>query len=458
MFLGAGARWWGWMADIQFLPSLLSLNIGVIAVTLAVTLLLGRIYCSVICPLGILQDVSLNLRQRLGRAKVRRQAKSGAKPDRTAVKRFSFSPERKWLRYGVLALSVAAYLAGAQVAIALIAPYSSYGRIVRSFIELGRPGGSAILIAAGLLCFVLITGLSAAWGRTWCNNICPVGSVLSLLSRVSLYKPVIDSSRCTGCHSCEKGCKASCIDSDTRTIDASRCIDCFDCLDNCKSGAISFSPSWGGRKSSSSETDGKGRRAFISTMAVLTAGGLAKAQDIKTDGGLAPVQPKVNPERETRLVPFGAGSEANFYSRCTACQLCVSSCPSHVLRPSTDIRHLLQPQMVFTDGHCRPECTVCADVCPAGAILPLKAEEKLSIRIGVAKVNLDLCLVGKDDIDCGNCARHCPVGAIRMVQKDGHHIPVVMEDRCIGCGACEHLCPSRPLSAITVNGYSTHIR
>ena len=185
----------------------------------------------------------------------------------------------------------------------------------------------------------------------------------------------------------------------------------------------------------------------------------AQAQNKRLDGGLATVIDKQVPERRERLVPPGAQGVGHFYDRCTACQLCVSNCPNGVLRPSTDLEHFLQPMMGYEKGYCRPECTVCSSLCPAGAILPVKKEEKLLVKIGTARVDFDLCLAYKGEAKCGNCARHCPSGAIRMVDdENGRRMPVVSEEQCIGCGACEYLCPSRPISAITVDGLSTHVR
>ena len=162
-------------------------------------------------------------------------------------------------------------------------------------------------------------------------------------------------------------------------------------------------------------------------------------------------------------VPFGALSVKDFYQHCTACQLCVSQCPNGVLRPSTSLEHLMQPEMSYERGWCRVECNRCAQVCPSGPIRNYSIEEKTTMHIGVAKVNLDLCVVNRDGVSCGNCSRHCPSGAIMMVRKDPSdkdslRIPTVDESRCIGCGACEFLCPSRPLSAIWVNGLKVHRR
>lgn len=449
LFVGIGHQWWGWMAKLQFLPSCMALNFAAIAFVLLLTLVFGRIYCSVICPMGVFQDLVIRVRKLL--------SPKGRKPKRHFVK------EPRIVRYGVLALVIMTALTFSQLLLTILAPYSAYGRMVRSIVGLSR-GESlapALLITAAAT-LVVICVCAWIWGRGWCNTVCPVGSVLGLVSRFSLFKVSIDQSQCVSCRKCEKGCKSSCIDIDTHTIDHSRCVDCFDCLDSCPKGGIKFRFSLPRKAKTGPVTESvdKGRRAFMATTA-LVGGSLALgAQNKRLDGGLADVIDKTSPERSERLVPFGAESVKDFYDRCTACQLCVSNCPNGVLRPSTDIGHFLQPQMGYEKGWCRPECTTCSQVCPAGAIRPLKAEEKLTHKIGTAKVNLSLCLAAKDEAGCGNCSRHCPVGAVRMVKTDGYHrnIPVVAEAQCIGCGACEYLCPARPISAITVDGISVHIK
>jgi ferredoxin len=122
----------------------------------------------------------------------------------------------------------------------------------------------------------------------------------------------------------------------------------------------------------------------------------------------------------------------------------------------------MQPEASFENGWCRPECSVCSQVCPAGAILPVTPEERSAIHVGTATVDLSLCVVNRDNVSCGNCHRHCPTGAIMLVRRDPDdphslHIPTVDEQKCIGCGACEYLCPSRPISAIKVNGLKIHV-
>ena len=472
LFMGIGQDWWGWMAKLQFLPSLMALNFLVVAGILLLTFLFGRIYCSFICPLGVFQDVVIWIRRTSGKllqkrqtARIRRLKEQGSstKPSvRQYTKRFGYLKEHKWVRYSVLVLSIVSIFTSGQMLIALIAPYSAYGRMVRSIVAAGSGSVTIPLIITGLLTCIIIAVCAWMWGREYCNTICPVGTTLSLISRFSLFRPVIDESRCIGCGKCARGCKSSCIDFKSHKIDYSRCVDCFDCIESCQDDALHYKIKGFGRKTTAPlketavNTD-PGRRAFLMTGAMVTAGIAAKAQD-HMHGGLADVIDKKAPERSMRLVPFGAGSVKSFYDHCTACQLCVSACRNGVLRPSSDLEHFLQPFMSYENGYCRPECTSCSQVCPAGAIKPVSVEEKQTIRIGVAHVNLDLCLPAQGKDSCGNCSYHCPSGAIRMVRQPGsrNQVPTLSEERCIGCGACENLCPSRPISAITVDGLSIH--
>ena len=179
------------------------------------------------------------------------------------------------------------------------------------------------------------------------------------------------------------------------------------------------------------------------------------------DGGLAELEDKVAPERQTPLTPPGSLSFEFFAQHCTGCQLCVSECPNNVLRPSTDLLHLMLPEMSYERGHCRPECTRCGEVCPAGAIKPIDKEEKSSTQIGHAVFIEKNCVAVTDGVECGNCSRHCPAGAIEMValneeDEESPWVPAVNEEACIGCGACEYVCPARPFSAIMVEGHEVH--
>ena len=204
---------------------------------------------------------------------------------------------------------------------------------------------------------------------------------------------------------------------------------------------------------------GISRKKFLSIGALFAFTATVKAS--KVDGGLAFIEDKKAPKRSTPVVPPGSQSLRNFNRHCTACQLCVSACPNQVLRPSTDPARLMQPEMSFERGYCRPECTRCSHVCPTGAILPITREEKSATQLGHAVWIKENCLVTKEGVHCDNCAQHCPTGAIQMVaadpaNKQSLQFPVVNPERCIGCGACENLCPARPFSALYVEGNQSH--
>ena len=447
---GMAKEWLGRTAKIQFLPALLALNVVTVLALVVLTLLVGRAYCSVICPLGVMQDVISRI------SGLRKKKKS----------RFSYSGEKKWLRYGILVIFVVALVAGLTPLAALLAPYSSYGRMVSSVVS---PSLSPVAIVAAVS-FVVVAIMSWLGGRTYCNTICPVGTILGFFSRFALFRPVINTSKCNSCKRCAKKCKASCIDAKNHRIDYSRCVACMDCIKNCKHGALTLRYALNnkacnnGKSSSdkcSNENTDSSLRSFLTLSATLAATSLVKAQEKKVDGGLAAIEDKKKPERATRLVPPGAKSLRHFSQHCTACQLCVSECPNNVLRPSTNLDTLMQPEMSYEDGYCRPECTRCSEVCPAGAIRPITVAEKSSTRIGHAVWIKKNCLPVADGVECGNCARHCPSGAIFMVHIDANDdespkIPVIDTERCIGCGACENLCPARPFSAIYVEGHERH--
>lgn len=421
----------GWMPKVQLLPALLALNVVMVVAILLVTLLLGRFYCAVVCPMGVMQDVFTWLGGLLMGKRRRRE-------------RFRYRKPQNWLRYVVMGLFVLLMVLGLNGIATLIAPYSAYGRMVTHLFGTGWP--MAIAIAT----LVVIGGISLVWGRLWCNTICPVGSLLSLVSRYSILGIRIDRSKCVGCRQCEHACKSMCINIDDKTVDHSRCVNCFTCLGKCKVGAISWTTRRGAGKGSD-DVDGS-RRKFVATSLAVGTAMAVEAQEQKFDGGLAVLENKSVPVRRTALKPFGARSEKNFSTRCTGCQLCVSQCPEHVLRPSTKLTSLMQPEMNYSDGYCRMSCTRCSDVCPSGAIHPITKEEKTAISIGVAVVLKDNCLSATGKDQCGACARHCPAAAISMVNG----LPSVNESRCLGCGACEYYCPARPMAAIYVEGREVH--
>jgi ferredoxin len=478
-FTGAMHTWFGWLANIQLLPAVLALNLAVIIALALLTLLFGRVYCSVICPLGVMQDI-------ISWFSGKRKGKKN---------RFTFKKENKWLRYGVLVLFIVLMVAGANAVAILIAPYSAYGRIVTALFEPLYDWGNNLLAAVSahfgsyafyptevylkslpvlivaVVTLVVLVVLAWTGGRTWCNNICPVGTVLGLLSRFSLFRPTINTDQCINCGICGKRCKATCIDTKNHQIDYSRCVACFDCIDNCHSGAIKYRFAYGKKQSEAKPQAVSGkqnenrngvadRRAFITGLALVAGAATVEAKKKKLAEGVARLEDKQIPPRETFPVPAGSISRKHFYSHCTACQICITNCPNNVLRPSARLATLMQPEMHFDQGFCRIECNRCTQLCPADAIRPVDSiADKSAIQIGHAVVIPDNCVVNRDGVSCGNCARHCPTGAITMVASEANpkrKVPAVNPEQCIGCGACEYHCPARPVSAIYVEGHEVH--
>ena len=463
-FTGTAHHCFSWMPKLQLLEAILALNVVALVFLIAMTLVFGRIYCSIICPLGILQDII------------------GWVGKKVKKNRYTFSKAVSWLRYTMLGVMVVALVAGIGSIVQLLAPYSAFGRIATTLLQpLYKMGNNVlaaisehydnyafyhtetgvpnitIVLAIACVTLVVLAVLAYHNGRTYCNTICPVGTVLSFLSRFSWMKIQFDADKCKNCSLCTKNCKAACIDFKNHQVDYSRCVVCGDCIESCKFGALGYSCST--RDTSNTSVD-PSKRSFLLASAMMTTAALAQEAKM-TDGGLADIEDKVAPERQTPLTPPGSLSAANMAKKCTGCQLCVSECPNQVLRPGTNWMSIMQPTMSYELGYCRPECTRCSEVCPAGAIKPIQKEEKSSIQIGHAVWVKKNCIPLTDGVSCGNCARHCPVGAIEMVPSDPDDeeslkIPVVNESRCIGCGACENLCPARPFSAIYVEGHEVH--
>ncbi len=468
-FTGTLHAYLGWLAKLQFLPAVLALNVAAIVLTLALTLIFGRLYCSVICPLGILQDIISALHNRRKR------------------NRYNYSPAKRWLRYGVLVAFVVALAAGLGSVAALIEPYSAYGRIASSLLQPLYIAANNVLagiaehldsyafyeqdvwlkslptLIVAVATLVVVGALAWRGGRTYCNTICPVGTFLSLFARFSLFKVRIDGDKCVKCGLCARNCKASAIDIASGNVDYSRCVACGTCLNHCLKDALHYAPALRPAKGEGGKDAADSSRRSLQLAAAIATTTAAMAQEKKkVDGGLAEIADKQVPKRHTPIAPPGSNSMSHLARHCTACQLCVAACPNGVLRPSDAIDRLMKPEMSFERGYCRPECTRCGEVCPTGAIDRVTKADKSATHVGHAVWIKKNCVVVTDDVDCGNCARHCPTGAIEMVPLDpdneeGHYIPAVNEAACIGCGACENLCPARPLPAIYVEGHEVHV-
>ncbi|MDD2476304.1 MAG: 4Fe-4S binding protein, partial [Dysgonamonadaceae bacterium] len=262
------------LAEIQFIPALLSLNIIVLVSLVLLTLVFGRIYCSTVCPMGIYQDIVSWLSKRVKRKK-----------------RYTHSPAKNILRWVTLLLVFIAFLFGFTFLVGLLDPYGAYGRITTHLFRPAYLAGNNLLVAIftrfnnytfyrvsiySLSVFSTVVALFTlvgvgllAWrnGRTLCNTLCPVGTVLGFISRFSLFKVQFDSDKCNSCGLCTMKCKASCINSKELTVDYSRCINCFNCIDACKRDAMHYKPIWSKTRETREAIDveiNQSKRRFLS--------------------------------------------------------------------------------------------------------------------------------------------------------------------------------------------------
>lgn len=463
-----------WLAEaagrVQLVPALLALPALGAALAVAgaalLTLLLGRVYCSTLCPLGTLQDLAI----RLGRLR-----RPGRPRPRT---RFRFAPARHRLQLALAAAAGLLAAAGALQALQLLEPFSSFGRILAALLRplaaLGWNGlvlalssagvyglapvaaphvsWGALAVAAGWL--LGISALALSRGRLFCNLLCPAGALLQLLSRRPAVRIGIDEARCNGCGLCERSCKAGCIDAATRRVEVAACVGCFDCLDACPRDGVRLEVGWHRPAPAVPRAADPARRALLAAPALLLARRALAA---------APIPGPDPRDARAPITPPGSRDRGRFTDRCTACHLCVAACPTQVLRPSLaayGLAGLLQPRLAYDHGACAPDCTRCGQVCPTGAILPLPLAEKHLAQVGRARFVKADCVVEVKRKACGACAEHCPTKAISMVPygapAERLKIPEVKEEACIGCGACEHPCPTEPRKAIWVEARSPH--
>lgn len=455
------------IALTQFIPSLLSLTAALtfagISFILFITLALffGRVYCSTLCPLGILQDII---------SKISKKIKKRF--------RFSFSEEKKLLRYGFLILAVLLFIFGNIFGLLLLDPYSNFGRIISAFInpfftginnvsaftlenfdqywlkpiEFKTVGYFTIFFSWFVLFLILY--LSANRGRLFCNTVCPVGTFLGFISKISLFKIRVDESSCSKCGVCEGVCKSECIDSKNGIIDYSRCVNCLNCFTVCPSNAVVYSREHKIEPAATDET----KRNFIAGSILFFIGTKAVlyAQD-----SLKVLRKTSIPEMKLFPVsPPGSNSIAEFNDKCTACHLCVTACPTKVLQPSFlefGFTSMLQPRMDYHKSFCNYECIVCTEVCPTGALNPAKLEDKKLSQLGKAKLIKENCIVFKDKTMCAACSEHCPTKAVHTVPYEKNLLaPEIDEKICIGCGACEYACPTKPYKSIYVEGNLIH--
>ena len=476
------------LLEWQIVPAILGVEIVILTVLFLLTLTFGRIYCSVICPAGILQDIFNRI------SCIYKKKKSGKM-------RFRYHKPANWLRYTILGATTVLALFGFMELCLLLDPYSNFGRIsanifrpalmwcnnalVGTLTSMGNYYLYNVLIkiptvafVSAITAFLVFAVMVYFRGRLFCNSICPVGALLSVVSRYSLFRVLINKDACNKCKSCERSCKAEAIDAANMNVDASRCVTCFNCTSSCTKNAIKYQFALVSRQSNNNvSTDtlkpevnkpeelkskesrsevsidnvSESRRSFIATSAALagTVPLYAFAQSSGAGGN-----------KKLPVTPPGSLSVERFKNLCTGCHLCVVQCPTQILKPAGlqyGFDYMLKPYMSFDNKYCNYSCVVCTRVCPTDAIKPISVEEKKVAQIGIAEFYIDICVVKTDKNDCGACSEHCPTQAVHMVPYEGTlTIPKVEPDLCIGCGGCESICPVRPERAIVIVSNAVH--
>lgn len=460
------------LLSLQFVPSIIKFyDLGTLitagfAAVLILTLITGRTYCSFLCPLGVAQDISGRIGGRI----------------RKKFRRYGYRKPFTILRYTILGVTVIVTVFSGIFLLSLLDPYSIYGRTVTYFIKpfvivinnfftwiLGKFDNyslhhvvinryelvSYLIPAVFLLLFGLI---SLTKGRLYCNMICPVGTLLGLVSKASLLRIKFDEEKCTKCGRCSIGCKSSCIDFIQQKVDVTRCVACFNCIKICPDKALSYGFV---RLKKKKHVSDPGKREFVTAAIGLLFGipGILKGQEKQIP---VPQKPSTVPENKTCPVcPPGAGSLEDFNKECIACSLCITACPNGVLKPAFmqyGITGIMQPVMDYHKSFCTYNCTVCTEICPTYALHPLALEAKKLTQIGKVNFIKDNCIVKTEKTACGACSESCPTKAVFMIPYEGNLlIPETNVDICIGCGHCEFACPTIPYKAIFVDGNPIHL-
>ena len=461
------------LTSLQFIPSVIKVlvysglsTLGLIFVVL-ITIAFGRVYCSTVCPLGTFQDFIIHIEKKIHKKK-----------------RFEYKKPPFIFHYSILIIVGMFAVAGSMVLLNLLEPFSNYGRVLTNILEplavfannglsylLGlfqqytlynipmRSVGISVLLAP--IIFLAVVTYIAYWhGRLFCNSVCPAGALLGLISRFSIFKIVIDKIACNDCGACEKVCKANCIESGTKRIDFAACVGCFNCIKSCPTDGIDFSLLRINKVNMVKPGYDDSRRKFFKGV-VTPAFGLMIPKIVSSDSSAA-AKSGYDVSRRHPVSPPGSRSIKHFSNLCTACHLCVTACPTQVLYPSFleyGVAGVFQPKMNYEASYCNYDCVVCSQICPSGAILPVDIAAKKLIQIGKANFFKEDCVVVAKKKDCAACSEHCPTKAVYMIPYEGKlKIPELNNDLCVGCGACEHACPTTPRKAIYVTANPVHFK
>lgn len=320
-------------------------------------------------------------------------------------------------------------------------------------------------VIGGLLFAVL---LANRWiPRFWCRALCPLGATLGLIARNALFGMEKDHSKCTDCNLCLVDCQGADSPQGGVKWKQDECHMCLNCETACPEDVIKFSflPN---RRSATTAQAGLDRRKVI----VAAATGAAVLPLARTSDTL-------DSNYYDRLIrPPGSVPERDFMERCIRCAECMKVCPNNALHPAfleSGLEGFWTPILIPRIGYCEPTCVLCGQVCPTGAIQKINEDQKLGnpvrhvepIKIGTAFYDQGRCLPWAMATPCIVCEEFCPtspkaiwVEEIDVPDRNGHMVhvqrPHVDPQLCIGCGACEKVCPvqDRPAVYVTSVGES----
>lgn len=435
-------------------------------VTLVLTLVVGRVWCGWLCPLGTLLEW-VRFPQEAVRQRDPQQIRFFQKPWFRRIKYILLLLILAMALFGSLTLLIfdpitlltramtTAILPGLNYAVSAVErelyliPFLSPAvdwlemGLRRTLLPVEQPVFAQNVLIAIL--FLGILALNALADRFWCRFLCPLGALLGLLSKVAWLRPVIGST-CISCAKCARVCRLEAIDTGPEyDITPAECTVCLDCLASCPRNGMSFAQNW--RPASWRSTDPT-RRQVVASLAV----GAASVALLQT--GVQAKQPDFH-----LLRPPGVDDEENFLSRCVRCSLCMNVCPTSGLQPTllqAGLGGLWTPHLVPRLGYCDYSCNACGSVCPSQAIPQLSLEDKRRTVIGLAVVDRNQCLPWAYNTPCIVCEEMCPVPdkAIKLQQEQVGEIelqkPYVVAELCIGCGICEQHCPVAGEAAIQV--------
>lgn len=369
----------------------------VIILFLVSTFIFGRFYCSILCPVGFMQEIILLLR-----------------------KRNSEYIKNNPIKYFIMAFMWGTFFGGSAFFLKYVEPSVIFSSaLTYSF--------------TGLFVIFVILLFAFYKNRLFCRLICPIGVLFGIISNKSLLKIFIDPNKCIKCGKCEKKCPVSCINVSENFVHNENCIKCLKCVDACSSGAIKY----GIKHKTENIAFNADRRKFIVSCSSL----LLFAVIMENTGKIIK---KVNNKIKKIILPPGAESAENFVHSCYNCNLCVQNCPSKII-VKADFEHPVV-HIDFNKGFCRENCIKCSQVCPTSAIKKITINEKHKIKIASAKVVSENC------IHCDLCVKSCPYGAIT---KEYLKLPVIDEVKCIGCGACKNICSSNTIELFAIDSQIT---